>query len=201
MSIDLMDELFGENATYDANAADQAAKFAGKIPPGKYTAFLEGVQVKEVGEGTVHELEFKIQGGACNGLKVRYSLFLSVKETDKDGNPKTAEQIAEQKARIKNEFWHTAGVLGLAVKVTKDGKSEYKLAPGKRDFKDVRGAVAQIETRIRKYRDAKTGEDKETSEIKMFGIQSLPAGSSVPTVGSSSNAAPATRAADLSDLI
>lgn len=196
MAIDLMEELTGEGATADAGAVENAAKFSGMIPPGKYPAIFDGFQTKEIGEGTVCEFEFKLTGGPAKGMKVRYSLFTSVKETDKDGRARSPEDIEQLKAKIKNEYWHTAGALGLAIKVTKDGKQTYQYAdPKSRDFRDRRGVACIVETRLRKYKDKVTGEDKETAEVKMFGVS--PATPGTATVGGTT--APAAQR-DLKDL-
>jgi len=173
MSIDLTAELFAENATAVVDDVETAASSSGELPPGKYHVRLEGAQQKDVGDMPVWELSFLIIGGAFKGRKTRYSLWLGTKETDKEGNAKSKEKLEEDKKRIRNEFWHAAGVLGLATKTKgTDGKDIYKMAQGKRDFRDVVGAECVVETGLRATKD-KDGNDKKYSEVKMFGIYAV----------------------------
>ena len=194
MAIDLMDELMNGEASYDAAAAENAAKYAGMVPPGEHQAELDGVSNKEIGESKVTELEFKIVAGPSKGMKVRYTLFTSVKETDKDGRQRTPEELEQAKNSVKNNFWTTAAALGLAKKVTKDGKASFVKTEGKHDFKDCRGTQCIVKTKVRKYVDRRDGTEKTTSEVAMFGV--LPLGSR-PVVGGGS--APA-KAPDLADI-
>lgn len=197
MAIDLMEELTGEGATADAGAVENAAKYAGMIPPGKYPAVFDGFQVKEINGGTAYEFEFKLTGGVAKGMKVRYTLFMTIKETTKEGAAIPAEELAQMKQRAINEYWHTAGALGLAVKVVKDGKATYQYAdPKSRDFRDRRGVACVVETKVRKYQDGKTGEEKETSEVKKFGVSPAAPGT-VATGGTTT--APASQR-DLKDI-
>lgn len=204
MSIDLTQELFNEAATAVVDEVEGAAATAGELPPGKYHAQLNGVARKEIAGMPVDELSFVVIGGPMRGRKVRYSLWLGVKETDSDGNPKSAEQIEEHKKRSKNEFWHAAGVLGLAQKVG----GVYKFAPGKRDFRDCLGAECIVETSLRSYK-TQQGDDKKAAEVKMFGVYAVndpkcasvakaPAGSA-PPVGAATGVGVASQ--DLSDLV
>lgn len=169
MSIDLTAELMGAGATAAVDEVEKAAETSGELPAGKYPARLEGAQSKDVAELPIWELLFTITAGQYRGRKVRYSLWLGTKETDKEGDTKTPEQIAEQKVRIRNEFFHTAGVLGLAVKTEKDGKKVYTIAQGKHDFRDVLGAECVIDTKLRAYKTA-AGEERMGAEVKQFGV-------------------------------
>lgn len=206
MAIDLTKELFNAEATANVNDVETAASSNGELPPGKYHVRLDGVQNKEAGELNVTEFTFVIASGAFKGRKVRYQLWLGTKETDKDGNPKPADKLAEDTKRIKNEFWHAAGVLGLATK-TADGKS-YAIAKGKSDFKDCLNAEAVVETTLRAYKDAQ-GNDKKSSEVKMFGlyatndpkVAAIVKGGGSVTVPSTSSGSVTAPKRDLKDLV
>jgi hypothetical protein len=170
MSIDLTAELLNESATAVVDEIESAAATAGELPPGKYPARLEGAQQKELGGLSTWELLSLVTAGPYKGRKVRYSLWMGTKETDKDGNQKTPEQIEEAKKRIRNEFWHAAGVMGLAVKVPgPNGKPVYKFAPNKRDFRDVLGAEFVVKTKLRAY-TTQSGEERKGSEVEQFGV-------------------------------
>ena len=170
MSIDLTNELMNEEAYAPVEDVESAAANAGELPPGKYHVRLEGAQNKSVNDKPLWDMSFVVIAGGCVGRKVRYSLWLGVSETDKEGNSKPAEKLEADKKRVRDEFWHAAGVLGLAVKTSgANGKSVYKRAPGKRDFRDVLGADCVVETTVRSYKDA-SGNDKRNAEVKMFGI-------------------------------
>jgi len=176
MAIDLTSELLNENATAAADEVEGAAATSGVLPAGKYHARLEGAQQKELGNTPVFELTFEVIGGPYAGRKPRYSLWLGMKETDKDGNSKTPEQLQKGREAISNEFWHAAGCLGLATKKEVNGKSKYAYAKRKdgtplRDFRDVLGAECIIETKLREY--GPEGDKKQASEVKMFGIHLL----------------------------
>ena len=219
MRIDLTNELMNEDATASVDDVETAAASSGELPAGKYHVRLEGAQNKSVNDKPLWELTFVLLAGQFAGRKVRYSIWLGVSECDKDGNPKPADKIAADVKRVKDEFWHAAGVLGLAVKTNgADGKAIYKLAPGRRDFRDVLGADCIVDTTVRAYKD-KDGNDKRGSEVKMFGIYALSdpkakdvvkaatggsgVGNATTThVGAQTNAAPAQSARDrLKDLV
>jgi hypothetical protein len=173
MAIDFMDQLLNPNAQASATEVDEAAESQGALPPGKYHARLDTVTNKEVGGIKVANLEFRVLAGKFKGRKVSYQLWYGTSETDKEGNPKSQEELEEAKRRIQNEFWHAASVLGLAAKVTTvDGKTVYKLVAGKKDFRDCIPNECIVETKIRKYTTAK-GVDGEISEVKMFGLMGL----------------------------
>lgn len=205
MSIDLTSELFNENATAVVGDVETAAESSGELPPGKYAARLDGATQKEVAGLPLWELLFQVTAGAFRGRKVRYSLWLGTREEDREGGAKTPEQLEEQKKRIRNEFWHAAGVLGLAVKSAgADGKSIYKLAPGKRDFRDVLNAECVVKTKIRAYKTA-AGEDRKGAEVEQFGVLSFSdpkaKGVARPAAGSLPPAPAAPAHEDLSDLV
>lgn len=205
MAVDLMNELMSAGATAVADDVEKAAESSGELPPGKYAARLEAAQSKDVAELPMWELLFVITAGAYRGRKVRYSLWMGTKETDKEGDTKTPEQIEEQKKLIRNEFFHTAGVLGLAVKAEKDGKKVYAIAAGKHDFRDVRGAECVIKTKLRAYK-TQAGEDRMGAEVDKFGVLSFSdpkaKGVARPAAGTVPPLAPAASPAgqDYSDL-
>lgn len=194
MSIDLMDELMGADATCDASAAEKAAKFAGMVPPGEYQAVLHTATEKDLRDSKIIELEFKLVSGPAKGMKVRYTLFMGVKETDKNGVPRSPEEIEQAKNSIKNNFWTTAAAVGLAKKVTKDGKASFVKAEGKYNFRDCCDTECVVKTKIREYVDARSGEKKQTSEVAMFGV--LPLGDRKPLAGSTVTE----KAPDLADI-
>lgn len=200
MSIDLTAELMNENATAAADEVEGAAASSGELPAGKYAAMLDGASLK-TGDHPLWELWFKVTAGQFAGRKVKYPVWTSTSENDKDGNRKTEEQMKQSVAKIKNEFFHTAGVLGLAVKTN----GVYKFVPGKRDFRDVLGAQCVVKTRLRPA--TTPGDDRKFPEVEQFGVLSFadpkakgverPAAGSVPT----HSAPPAeVKADDLADL-
>lgn len=196
MSIDLMAMLSGEDFVADAQQVDTAVKYAGKIPPGKHKAQVANVKVQDYGNGPVYELEFKIIEGIAQEMKVKTKLYSNVKDTDKDGNPLTPEELKKSVTRAVNQLMSAAFALQLANKITdKNGKPAYKVIKTPLDFRDAIDRFCVIETHISKFTNDK-GEEIEMSAVKMFGI--LPPGEK--TGVTATTAAPAKKPVDISDL-
>jgi hypothetical protein len=149
MAIDLMNELYGENAGADVDAVDKSA-LGTTLPPGKYLAVLEGVTGRETFGINTDELLFVVADGDYKGRKVKLTIWKGVNETDKDGNQLDAKKIEEMKTETVNHFWHTARVLGIAHKVAQaDGKLRYQFMEGKRDFRDAIGSQCVVVTKVK----------------------------------------------------
>lgn len=190
MAIDLMALLSDESFEGDAASVDQSKKLSGKLPAGDYQATFSGAEVKTFDSGPMFDLEFEVAAGDFTGKKVHFKLFMSVKETDADGNEKDPKKIEEQKQRTINQFWVTAFALGLADKKTVNKKSVYKLKKPGTNFSDVPvGTKCVISTTVNQNGYA---------EVKQFGVS--PAGTALKSEAPPKGTAATKKTAPTADL-
>jgi hypothetical protein len=181
MAIDLTQELLSQDFAIDAGEVESAAASSGALPDGKYHARLDGAQQKDAGGTPCWDLFFLVLTGPFAGRKPKYTLWMGTSETDRDGNQKSQEDLAEAVKKIKREFSYVATRLGLQTKKVEgtgpNAKKTYvfaKRADGTplRDFRDLIGqSEVVIETKSR-TNDFK-GEKRTFTEVAKYGVWRL----------------------------
>lgn len=102
-NVSIFDDM-NEDTAYDAGEVDAAAQ-GSVVPPGFYMATLKEVKDRTTQqERSLQELMFEITEGRHAKRQVQFSIWTDVAVVDAEGNEKSPEKIAEEKARAKNQF-------------------------------------------------------------------------------------------------